>query len=218
MDMNRYSSLRFVNNQGSTTTSKKKYRPGKHTYSEAVTGERKTAIFTTSMMRSIRIEELKERFMQGHVSIHRFPGGKAKHMKNQIATHLQEELPDVAIIQCRGNDIPLNQRTSTTMLEIANHIMDMVQECKDHGVERVVVSNVLPREQAVYQLRRKELNDILRSICELQNVFFLDNDRHVDMERRIVLSKHIDYDGVHFNAAGSEMFRDNIAEILNSIC
>ena len=216
--MNRYSSLRFVNNQGTTTTSKKTYRPGKHTYSEAVTGERKAVIFTTSMMRGTKIDELNERYMQGHVTIHRFPGGKARHMKNQIATHLQEELPDVAFIQCGGNDIPVSQRTSRTMLEIANHIMDMVQECKDHGVERVVVSNVLPREPAVYQLRRKELNDILRSICELQNVFFLDNDRHVDMERRIVLSKHIDYDGVHFNEAGSNMFRDNVAEILNSIC
>ena len=139
-------------------------------------------------------------------------------MKRQIATHLQEELPDVALIQCGGNDIPLNQRSSTTMLEIANHIMDMVQECKDHGVEHVVVSNVLPREPAVYQLRRKELNDILRSICDLQNVVFLDNDRHVDAKKRIVLSKHINFDGVHFNEAGSDMFRDNVAEILNSIC
>ena len=67
--MNRYSALRFVNNQGTTNTSKKTYYPGKHTYSEAVTGEKKPAIFTISMTRSIIIDELKERYMQAIVRV-----------------------------------------------------------------------------------------------------------------------------------------------------
>ena len=191
-------------------------RPGKRTYTEAVNGEIKASIFTTSMMRGVKVDDINRRFIPGQVTIHRFPGGKAKHMKNQIATHLQEELPDVVVIQCGGNDIPLSQRNTTTMLDIANHIMDMVQECKQHGVERIIVSNVLPRESAVYQLRRKEVNDILRSLCDLQNIVFLDNDRHVDVEKRIILSKHIDYDGVHFNDSGSIRFRDNIIDTLNT--
>ena len=94
----------------------------------------------------------------------------------------------------------------------------MERACKEHGVERVVVSNVLPRESAVYQLRRKELNDILRSVCELQNVCYLDNDRLGDIGKRIVLSKHIDFDGVHFNELGSNLFRDDVVGILNNIC
>ena len=210
--MNRFNSLRFGGNQALRKT----LRPGKHTYSEAVSGELKASIFTTSMMRSVKIDDLNKRYIQGQAIIHRFPGGKARHMKSQIATHLQEELPDVAVIQCGGNDIPLGQRNTTRMLEITNHIMDMVQECKQHGVERIIVSSVLPRESAIYQLRRKELNDILRSLCDLQNIVFLDNDRHFDTDKRIILSKHIDYDGVHFNESGSIRFRDNIIDTLNT--
>ena len=56
---------------------------------------------------------------------------------------------------------------------------------------------------------------MLRDLCSLQNVRFLDNDRQVEKERNIVLSKHIDSDGVHLNGEGSDLLRDNIVDLLN---
>ena len=94
--------------------------------------------------------------------------------------------------------------------------MDIVEVCRTYAVKEIIVCNVLPRESFYLQLRRKELNDLLRSLCSLQNVHFLDNDRHADKDRNIVLSKHID-DGVHLNSAGDDLLRRNIVDVLNSL-
>ena len=66
--------------------------------------------------------------------------------------------------------------------------------------------------------RRKDLNDILISVGELQNIFYLDNDKHGEAEKRIVLSKHINFDGIHYNKSGSSLIRNDEAETLNNIC
>ena len=52
----------------------------------------------------------------------------------------------------------------------------------------------------------------------MQNVHFLDNDKQMKKEKNIVLSKHIDGDGVHLNGEGSDLLRDNIVDLLNSFC
>ena len=86
--------------------------------------------------------------------------------------------------------------------------------CKKYDVQNICVSSVLPREDFYLQLRRKELNNVLRSLCDLYNFTFIDTDLGED---RIILSKHIDRDGVHLNALGSEMLAHIFGNALNSI-
>ena len=163
------------------------------------------------------MREFNSRYDNGTAMIHRFHGGKARHIKHQVSTHLDEEWPDVVVIQCGGNDLPTSRHNPKPVLEIANHIMDIVEVCRTYDVQEIIVCSVLPREQAFLQLRRKELNDVLRNVCSLQNIHFLDNDRQAEKDRNIVLSKHIDGDGVHLNGEGSDLLRDNIVDLLNSL-
>ena len=163
------------------------------------------------------MRELNNKYVKGSAFIHRFHGGKARHIKHQISTHLDEEWPDIVVIQCGGNDLPTSRQNPKPILEIANHIMDIVEVCRTYNVKEIVVCSVLPREQAFLQLRRKELNDVLRDLCSVQNIHFLDNDRQKEKERNIVLSKHIDGDGVHLNGEGSDLLRDNIVDLLNTL-
>ena len=125
--------------------------------------------------------------------------------------------PDTVVIQCGGNDLATSRQNPKPVLEIANHIMDIVEVCRSYDVKEIVVCSALPREQAFLQLRRKELNDLLRDLCALQNIHFLDNDRQREKDRNIVLSKHIDGDGVHLNGEGSDLLRDNIVDLLNTL-
>ena len=160
---------------------------------------------------------LNSKYTNGTAFIHRFHGGKAKHMRHQISTHLDEEWPDVVVIQCGGNDLPTSHQNPKPVLEIANHIMEIVEVCRSYSVKEIIVCNVLPRESFHLQLRRKELNDVLRSLCSILNVHFLDTDNQLDTKRNIVLSKHIDEDGVHLNSLGSDLLRDNIVDYLNCL-
>ena len=217
--MNRFSPLQFINNDQEIGKQKKVLRPGSHTYSRAVVGgsQTKTTIFSTSMTRKINMQALNKKYTNGTAFIHRFHGGKARHIKHQISTHLDEEWPDAVVIQCGGNDLPTSHQNPKPILEIANHIMDIVEVCRMYSVKEIIVCNVLPRESFHLQLRRKELNDLLKSLCSVQNVHFLDTDGQADKRRNIVLSKHIEEDGVHLNSIGSDILRDNIVDCLNSL-
>ena len=82
---------------------------------------------------------------------------------------------------------------------------------RTYAVKNVIVCNALPRESFYLQLQDEELNDLLRCMCS-----FLDNDTHVDKDRNIVLSKHID-DRAHFNSAGDDLLWRNVVDLLNSL-
>ena len=80
----------------------------------------------------------KEHYTQGTAAFHRFHGGKVRHIRNQIETHLQEEGPDAAIIMIGGNDLStLRGEKPIPVINIANQIIrlcDTLQEiqCSRH--------------------------------------------------------------------------------------
>ena len=59
------------------------------------------------------------------------------------------------------------------------------------------------------QLRRKELNDILKEKCQYNNFIFIENNN-------IILKDHICKDGVHLNTRGSDLFSRNLSYYLNN--
>ena len=131
-----------------------------------------------------------------------------------METHLYDERPDSVIILAGGNDLPTRRRNPTSLAVIANHIIDIALMCKKYNVSNICVSSVLPREDFYQQLLRKELNDILKSLCECYDFIFIDNDCGED---RIILSQHLDRDGVHLNPMGSELLAHRFGSVLNSI-
>ena len=211
------------NNDGpSVTTSSQSWykpvRPGNKSYSEALNDSKKSVIFSTSMTKGIRPDRFnRENYTHGKASFHRFHGGKARQIRNQIETHLQEELPDAAILLIGGNDLSDNRNNPTPVVNIANQIIDSAILCKKYGVKDVCVSSVLMRKERntnfeLTERRRKELNENLRSLCDINNFIFLDNDVG---EGKIVL-EHT-YDGVHLNDPGSELLGRKFGFILNEL-
>ena len=149
----------------------------------------------------------------GTASFHRFHGGKARHIRNQIETHLQEELPDAAIILIGGNDLPTSRENPTPIGKVATQIMDSALLCKQYNVKDVCVSSVLPRKEPYMERRRKELNENLRSRCELHDFIFIDNDVGED---KIIFPKHF-YDNVHLDNDGSDLLAKKFGGVLNHL-
>ena len=131
-----------------------------------------------------------------------------------METHLYDERPDSVIILAGGNDLPTKRGNPSSLAVIASHIMDIAMMCKKYAVSNICVSSVLPRQDFHLQLRRRELNNSLRSLCDLYNFTFIDTDHG---ENRIVLSEHIDHDGVHLNTLGSEVLAQRFGSVLNRI-
>ena len=105
---------------------------------------------------------------------------------------------------------------STPVLEIANSILDSALLCKQYDVKDVCISSVLPRKESYLkdtESRRKEVNKILQSLCDIHNFTFIDNDVG---EEKIVYPYHM-YDGVHLTDDASILLSRKFGRILNSL-
>ena len=94
------------------------------------------------------------------------------------------------------------------MYGVANDIIEGGLICRRYGVTNIMISRVLPRVNFYFQLYRKQLNDMLRDLCETHGFIFIEN-------RNIILKDHLVKDGVHLNYVGSDLLFNNFQDILN---
>ena len=126
-----------------------------------------------------------------------------------MSIHLGKDPSKRVVIVGGGNDVPTGKYTNISVSKIAEEIIEAGKICvRDFCVGEVFISSLLPRESFFYQLRWKEINDILREECRINGFVFIEN-------RNIILSEHICHDGVHLNAIGSSLLCKNILCYLN---
>ena len=178
--------------------------PGTQLYSSVVGGSRKATVFSTSMTRDFDMIGFR-RPCKSDVNLHKYNGKKARHFKTYVTAHLPEDKPDDVIIQCGGNDLP----TKASVREIANEIIETGIVCRTMGVHRVMISSILPRGDFHLQLKRQELNQLLESLCEINKFIFIKN-------KTMVLSRHLDHDGVHLNDEGTKLLQETFVRCLNA--
>ena len=167
------------------------------------------------MTKGINVETFNRQFVAGRARFHRFHGGNARHIRNQIETHLFEERPDSTILLAGGNDLPITKTQNIPVWDIANQVMDSALMCKKYGVLDVCVSSVLPRRgDSQLEQRRTELNDLLRNMCRLYEFTFIDNDSG---PAKFELGRHFVRDGTHLNSTGSELLSKKFVDVLNDI-
>ena len=109
--------------------------------------------------------ESRKPLTQGIATLHKFHGGKARHIKDYIPTHLEDEQPDSVVIVASGNDLPDGEYDAAIISEIAYDIIECGLRCKENGVGDIYISSVLPRRSFHYQLHRKDINDMLEVKC-----------------------------------------------------
>ena len=85
--------------------------------------------------------------------------------------------------------------------------MEPALTCRSDGVPNVYVSTILPRSSAIFQVRRKKINDTLKEECRENGIGFIDNEN-------IVMKNHV-CDGTHLNKGGSSALCRNIFDCLN---
>ena len=180
-------------------------KPGHDLYSDIVKGTtEKVSVFSTSITKGVNVRELNEQFTGDRINIHRFHGKKAHHFKHYIPVHMKEDKPDTCVIVAGGNDLPGHK----PVREIANDLVDAAITCKNHGASKVIIGSVLPREDFYCQLRRKELNDLLKDLCYIGNFTYMDNWN--------MSLQHVSYDGVHLNSRGDKQLLFNLLWYLNA--
>ena len=206
--MNKFHPLQLVNGAPLSTPSEKPSLPlvpGPKSYSQTVKGySNKVSIFSTSMTRSMDVKELNDRYVGDRVNLHRFPGKKARHFQHYIPVHMAEDKSDICVVLAGGNDLP----GKTPVPAIANSVIEAGIACKNAGASHVMISSVLPREDFYCQLKRHELNVLLKDLCIIHNFTFI-NSSNMSL-------RDLCHDGVHLNQAGSDKLQSNFLMYLNA--
>ena len=207
---NRFGSIRFSNNNGAeeedevdtTDSSDNDDTP----VNVAENDYHKTIVFSTSMTRDIDYVKFNKCYRNGHARFQKFHGGRARHMKEYVQTHMLEEKPDTVIIHAGGNDLRTTRNNPTPALRVANDIIDIGLACKKNGASRVIISGVITRKPQFLQERCIEVNELLVSQCRLYNFTYIDNsDINLDCLQR---------DGVHLNEEGTDLLANNYLDCL----
>ena len=203
-----FAPLQFVNNGNHTppTLETIPLRPGPYLYSESVRGPRKATIVATSIARDFNVQELNHKFKRGTVlSPRRFHGGKANDLKEYVKIHMKKDQSDTLVVLGGGNDLPGKESIN----DIANDLIEAGTNGKNLGATKVCISSVLPRADFHHQLKRHELNKVLKDLCTINGFQFIDNSN-------IRLDTHILPDGVHLNISGTKLLQSNILMHLNA--
>ena len=170
---------------------------------------KKLLVLSTSITKGINYQRFNECFGSGTARFQKWPGGHARHMKNYVSTHLEEEKPDAVIIQAGGNDLSSNHDESVTAIgTIAKDVVEMAKHARSFGAQEIFVAGVPIRTQKHFQEHVGELNNTLKSLCTSNKFIFIDNSR--------ITIDHL-YDGVHLTNSGTKILADSYLEALCDI-
>ena len=167
----------------------------------------KTLIISTSITKGINPARFNRAYDSDRCRFQRFPGGKAKKIKDYIPSHLYHEKPDTIYIQCGGNDLQ-DAYDPSLVSKLAADIIEAGVVCKNNKyVKTVFIGGVTIRRQTYTRDRCRELNNLLREACKTHNFVFVDNSN--------IIEDHLDSDGVHLNEKGDIMLANNILGYFN---
>ena len=160
-------------------------------------------VLSTSITKGIDTYRFNECFENGTARFQKWGGGRAKHIKTYVDTHIQEEQPDVVLVQAGGNDLAAYRNKPISL--IANDIMEIATKASNWAVKHVFVGGVTVRETQFTKERLNELNRVLASLCKARGFVFINNDE--------ITIDHLS-DGVHLTKEGTRILANNYLDAL----
>ena len=101
-----------------------------------------------------------------------FIGATLKQMETCVEPILNHNTPDVLILHIGCNDIGNKQLTEN---EIAEWIVKIGRQCKENNVNDVFISSLICRAQKNLNDKVIAVNNILKRVCKLNGLGFIDN-------------------------------------------
>ena len=134
--------------------------------------------------------------------IKHYSGTTPKGLHHYILKPLEDEQPDTCVI-----NVGSNRLGNDNSFVIVDDIIKCIQQCRDFGVNRVLVSNITYRPG--YEELVKEVNDLLDAKKLIHDFNLIYNDN--------IKATHIWKDDLHLNNMGREILANNIIDAVNHV-
>ena len=115
-----------------------------------------------------------------------------------------DDKPDAVIIHVGTNDILTNANHE----EIARNIIKIGLNCKNHGVNDVVISSVLVKKNPNLNALIRRVSYLLGDLCSMHSFGYICNDPNT--------TEYIWKDGIHLQDLGTNILSFNFIKFVNS--
>ena len=165
---------------------------------------KKVLIATDIMAQRIKKKEFYEQ-INGHATLKCFAGATTRYLQHYMLPHIIEECPSTLALHVGTNSLYDNQKTPE---QIANEVIDAGRMAKKFGVDNVIISSLIIRRSPMWiERKRREVNNIIKDRCVINNFLFLDNSN--------IILDDISHDKVHLCDSGSAKFAKNLTSAIN---
>ena len=166
-----------------------------------------TVIFSDSMPKGIKMYEFNKHLTNGRALMKSFGGATSRELACYIMPTLEDYEFVNAIIHVGIIDI-LKDSSAISFEFLANNIKKMVHSCRRHGILNISISGLVECEKADI-MKMMELNSMLKNICNVNNLSFIDNTNIANFH----LSRR---DGIHLIESGKRILANNFIKNINS--
>ena len=164
--------------------------------------QQKIVILSASITRPINMIRFNNKINNGYAVKRAYGGATTTRLKHCARAAIEEDKPDTMILNAGTNNF---SKTNQTAEEIVNDIFEIVDICRQGGVNQMYVSSITCRPQ--YQDKVDAVNDLLQAYGTHHNYDYIDNSE--------ISEFHLKRDGVHLNPQGVNVLEDNFLYYLN---
>ena len=183
--------------------------PGNRSFASATKYGKKVVVFGDSHIGRVNRKLFSNSLRNCTSRLKFFSGAKSKDLDHYVTPTLNEEKPDIVVIHVGSNDIDFRHLRNNTVEDIGRTIINIGKKCRESGVSKVIISSVLIKNNIKLSKFIRQLNDILKSLCLVNNFYFISNDN--------VTREHICGDGVHLTGDGTYILAGNFVDFINNI-
>ena len=134
-----------------------------------------------------------------------FSGANSKQLDHCITPTLVDDRPDAAILHVGTNDILSNANDT----ELANNIINVGLNCKNHGVSNVFISSILVKKNPKLNPVIQRINYQLRELSEINGFLFINND--------VITTEDLWRDDIHLKDIGTNILSRNFYQVLDKL-
>ena len=178
--------------------------PGNSTYSGITKHGRKICVVGDSHIKRIEQNDFNKELRHGKAFFGSFSGANAKQLCHYIISTLIDDKPDAIVIHVGTNDI-LNHANHE---DIARTIINIRLDCKNNGVNEVLISSILVKKNPNLTAIVRRANYMLSDLCEKNSFSFTCND--------VITTKYLWKDGVHLQDMGTDILSNHFLKFLNN--
>ena len=177
--------------------------PGYSTYSGITKHGLKICVLGDSHIKNIKQNDFNKELHHGKAFFRSFIGANATQLCHYIIPTLVNDKPDVIVMHVGTNDILSHANHEN----IAHSIINIGLDCKNNGVNEVLISSILVKKNPNLTSIVRRVNDMLSNLCEKNGFRFICND--------VITTNYLWKDGVHLQDMGTHILSNRFLKFLN---